>query len=320
MTRELPPNCRDLVCAQQGVVSRSQALEAGVGPATVAGRLRDGHWRRLHRGVYATFTGEPSREAELWAALRRAGPAAILSHYTAAELSQLVTRRDPLIHVTVPRDQHLRPIPGIAVHRSARIEAARHPSLLPPRTRIEETALDLAGAAASLDDALAWLARACGSRLTTAGRLRAALDGRTRIRWRRELAAALSDIADGVNSVLELRYLRRVERRHGLPPARRQVRITQGRRTGYRDALYEQFGVVVETDGQIAHPLAARWRDQHRDNAAAAGGLITLRYGWADVTQRPCRVAAEVAAVLRLRGWRESPRPCSPICPLRHTA
>ena len=320
MSRDLPVDCRDIMAAQQGVLSRIQALEAGVGAATVAARLRAGHWQRLHRGVYATFTGEPSREAGLWAALRRTGPDAVLSHHTAAELCHLATRPSPLIHVSVPRDQHLRPIPGIVVHRSARIEVARHPSLLPPRTRVEETTLDLAGTAASLEDALAWLARACGSRLTTADRLRAALDSRTRIRWRPELAAALGDIAAGANSILELRYVHRVERRHGLPQAERQVRVVRGKRTAYRDALYRQYGVVVETDGQIAHPLAARWRDQHRDNAAAADGLTTLRYSWADVTQRPCRVAAEVAAVLRLRGWQKSPRRCSPVCPIRNTA
>jgi len=317
MPRELPEDCQEVVSYQRGVLSRAQALDAGVGAAVVASRLRAGHWQRLHRGVYATFTGEPGREAELWAALRRAGPAAVLSHHTAAELSQLTTRRSPLIHVTVPRQQHLRPIPGIVVHRSGRIEAARHPGHTPPRTRIEETTLDLAGTAAELDDALAWLARACGGRLTTPDRLRAAVDSRARVRWRTELAAALDDIADGAHSVLELRYLRRVERPHRLPRAQRQVRVVRGRRTEYRDALYPEYGVAVETDGQIAHPLAARWQDQHRDNAATATGINTLRYGWTDITQRPCEVAAEVAAVLRLRGWTGMPRPCGPTCPIR---
>ena len=39
----------------------------------------------MHRGVYADFTGAPTREAQLWAALLRAGPGAVLSHWTAAE-------------------------------------------------------------------------------------------------------------------------------------------------------------------------------------------------------------------------------------------
>ena len=80
-----------------------------------------------------------------------------------------------------------------------------------------------------------------------------------------------------------------MERPHRLPRAQRQVRIVRGQRTEYKDALYTEFGVGVETDGAVAHPPEARWRDQHRDNAAHAEQIVTLRYSWADVTQRPCR-------------------------------
>lgn len=252
----------------------------------------------------------------MWAALRRAGPDAMLSHWTAAELSKLTTRQSALIHVTVPLQRHLRAIPGVVVHRSGRTDAARHPTLNPPRTRIEETTLDLAAVSKDLDDALAWLARACGARLTTADRLRAALNDRMRVRWRAALMAGLDDIAEGAHSLLELRYVSRVERAHRLPRAQRQVRIVRGKRTEYKDALYTEFGVGVETDGAVAHPPEARWQDKHRDNASMVDGVATLRYSWTDVTQRPCYVAAEVASLLRRRGWPGTPSPCGPSCPL----
>ena len=238
-------------------------------PGTVSWRLRRGQWQRLHAGVYATFTGQPDREAMVWAALRRSGADAVLSHQTAAEFSELTSMPSSLIHVTVPRDHHVRPIAGVVVHRSNRVEQARHPTLTPPRTRIEETTLDLAACSRDLDDALAWLARACGARLTTPDRLRTALESRTRVRWRDALSAGLGDIAGGAHSALELRYVSRVERPHRLPRPQRQVRVVRGRRTEYRDALYTEYGVGVETDGAVAHPAEARWRDQHRDNAAA---------------------------------------------------
>jgi hypothetical protein len=288
-----------------------------VGPRTVRSRLLAGRWQRLYRGVYATFTGEPGREAELWAALGRVGPEAVLSYYTAAELARLTTQQSSAIHVTVPRQQHVRPIPGVVVHRSSRVEEALHFGSLPPRTLIEETALDLTQCSRNLDDAMAWLARACGAQLTTAALLRAAMDSRARVRWRAELALALDDIGDGAHSILELRYIRRVERPHRLPPAQRQARAVSGGRTRYRDALYVDYGVVVETDGQAAHPLEQRWQDHHRDNAAAADGLVTLRYSWTDVTQRPCLVAAEVATALHRRGWPGAPRRCGPQCAIR---
>ncbi len=240
----------------------------------------------------------------------------MLSHWTAAELSKLTSQPSALIHVTVPAQRHIHPIPGVLLHRSRRAIQARHPVLAPPRTRIEETTLDLAEVSQDVGDALAWLARACGSRLTTPDRLRTALDSRTRVRWRKALMAGLGDIADGAHSALELRYVSRVERPHHLPRAQRQVRVVQGRRTQYRDALYSEYGVAVETDGAVAHPAEARWRDQRRDNAGNVDGIVTMRYSWVDVTQRPCEVAAQVASLLRRHGWPGTPRPCSPSCPI----
>lgn len=205
-------------------------------------------------------------------------------------------------------------MPGLVVHLSGRILAARHPSQTPPRTRIEETVLDLTEAARNFDDALGWVCAACGGRRTTPYLVREAISERQRLRFREGLEMALDDIAAGAHTVLEHRYLGNVERRHGLPRADRQVRVTRGKRSEYRDALYTDYQVAVETDGQLAHPLEARWGDAHRDNAAAADGTITLRYSWSDVTTRPCRVAAEVAAVLSQRGWPGRARPCGPGC------
>ncbi len=90
---------------------------------------------------------------------------------------------------------------------------------VPPRTRIEETVLDLASTERDLDEAFGWVFRACGSRLTAPDRIAAAMGLRARMRWRAELSAALGPGAQGVHSLLEYRYVSRVERPHGLPPA-----------------------------------------------------------------------------------------------------
>lgn len=76
--------------SQSRVVSRHQACDAGFTEEAIKWRLRSGQWRRLHRGAYATFTGDPSREAKLWAAILRPGPGALLSHETAAEVHSLI--------------------------------------------------------------------------------------------------------------------------------------------------------------------------------------------------------------------------------------
>ncbi|SEE33058.1 hypothetical protein [Jiangella alba] len=55
---------------------------------------------------------------------------------------------------------------------------------------------------------------ACQRRLTTPQRLADALTRRKKIRWRPMTEAMLADVADGAQSPLELRHLRRVERAH----------------------------------------------------------------------------------------------------------
>jgi very-short-patch-repair endonuclease len=158
------------------------------------------------------------------------------------------------------------------------------------------------------------MCRAVGKRLTNAERLHDAISQRGALRWRKVMLDALEDVEEGVRSNLELRYVREVERPHGLPRAQRQVRVVRSGRVYYLDDLYTAYEVGVELDGLVAHPPGERWRDFRRDNAGAADGIITLRYGWADVTGRPCEVAAQVAAVLRRRGWAGSVGSCGPSC------
>jgi very-short-patch-repair endonuclease len=238
----------------------------------------------------------------------------MLSHQTAAELARLTDGPSGALHLTLPASRRLRPVPGLVIHRSIYASRIRHPTLLPPRTRVEDTVLDLVDVSATFDDACGWVTRACGRGLTTQERLRAAMAARGRLRWRQSLSVVLADAADGVHSVLEFRYYRDVERAHRLPPAVRQARVVRGRRTQYRDALYARYRVVVELDGRLAHPGDARWRDIRRDNAAAADGGITLRYGWTEVTANPCRTAGELARVLVQRGWAGLPQLCSASC------
>ncbi|SRR6266516_6376813 len=134
------------------------------------------------------------------------------------------------------------------------------------------------------------------------------------MRWRAGVLIALDEIAEGVLSNLERQYLTNVERPHRLPKAKRQVRMSRNETSAYLDNFYDSFGLAVELDGRAAHPVEARWRDIHRDNYLARAGIMTVRYSWADVTSRPCMVAAEIAAILRQRGWAGTIRSCGPSC------
>ncbi len=309
----------DTVGFQVGVTGRKQAIGAGLSRNVVRRRIASGTWHRLHRGVYATFTGPPPRQAQLWAAILRAGPGATLSHQTAAELHGLTDKPSEQIHVTVPATRNParnRKVSGVVIHRSSRIDAARHPVLSPPRTRVEDTVLDLVETARDFDEAFSWICRAVGRRRTTVALLAAAVAARRKIRWRSELKAALTDVADGVHSPLERRYVVGVERAHRLPRATRQVRRGHGAKATYMDNLYEEYQVCVEVDGSAAHPADERWNDIRRDNINTVLGTATLRFGWPDATQHRCRSAILVADALRRRGWPGAPSPCSPTCPV----
>ncbi|HMG62155.1 MAG TPA: type IV toxin-antitoxin system AbiEi family antitoxin domain-containing protein [Streptosporangiaceae bacterium] len=316
MSPESTPAWLALLKLQSGIVSRGQALRAGLDDDVIENRLRSGRWRAVHRGTYATFSGQLSREAMLWAAILRAGPGAALSHQTAAELHGLSGDCSEVIHLTVSLGRHPGPIRGAVVHRSGRIAAATHPVQLPPRTRVEETVIDLTQSAASFDEAYDWVCRAISGRLTTAARLRAALDARPKVRWRTGLTVALAEAGSGLHSILERQYVRDVEVPHGLPAATRQARTAQVPRSRYVDNLYGEAGLAVELDGQAAHGIEQRRADMRRDNAHAAAGIVTLRYSWADVTERPCAVAMQIAEVMASRGAPVSLRPCSHTCPV----
>ena len=315
MGYDIPATAAEKARGQAGAISRRQLLDAGLSIKLIERRLLRGRWQQLYRGVYAVFSGQPARDTWLWAAALRAGPGAVLSHHTAAELHGLIDSPVEAIFVTVPSTRRVK-TPGLVIRISGRVGEATQPGREPPRTSVEETALDLVELALTFDDACGWITRACGGRLTTEKKLRAAMSARKKMRWRAELNDVLAAAGDGIHSVLEYRYLRDVERAHGLPLSRHQVRVVIDGRAAYRDAYYEEYRLAVELDGRLAHPDEERWRDSQRDNKAGVQGIQTTRYSWRDVYGHACETAVLQAQILRRRGWSGTPRPCSAGCPV----
>jgi Transcriptional regulator, AbiEi antitoxin len=319
MAKPRPITWPELLDFQSRVVGHRQAVRHGISQTAVVRRIKSGAWQRLHRGTYATFSGEPSREARLWAALLRAGPGAVLSHETAAEVHHLVDKPAAKIHITVPasHDPARRgPIRGVIIHRSRNLAREPLPPWQLPRTPIAETVLDLVESAATTDDAFACLARAIGRNLVNPAMLREALAARKRMRRRTWLAEALTDVADGVMSPIELRYVRDVERAHGLPHAKRQARRDLDGGVRYLDNFYEAFRLCVEIDGRLTHPPEQKWRDADRDSDNLfRDDVQTIRLGLQHVTSGRCAQAAKLAALFIRRGWDGAGlRPCGPDC------
>jgi hypothetical protein len=222
MTQRSPEEITELLGRQADVITRAQALAAGMTRHAIQARLDSGCWQRIHVGVYAAYSGRPARESLMWAAVLGARRGGVLCYQTAAELHGLVEpRKRAAIHVMVPRGHIVAAMKGVVIHYSQRVDVARHPALEPPRTRLEETVLDLAGAEVTAAGAISWILTACASRRTKPERLLQALESRPRMRRRKLLLAALGDARIGVESILEHGYLYRVERAHGLPEGRR---------------------------------------------------------------------------------------------------
>jgi hypothetical protein len=321
MPIELPRECSRLLKDQDGVITVGQAVSVGMAAKAVRAQVLAGRWQVTQRGVYMAFTGRPSRRAELWAVVLRAGPEAVLSHQTAAELWGLLDGPSPVVHVSVPHESNpgrYGQIPGVVMHRSRSLRRARHPVLTPPRTRVEETVLDLIDCARDFDEAYEWICRAIGRRRTTADRIRSALAARPRIQWRQDVELALGYAKGGALSVLEFRYARSVERAHELPTAARQARLRHETGNRYLDNLYEKYRACVEIDGAAAHPEDEQWRDKGRDRwNAVHEGIDTIRIGVPDLVnqERQCHTAADVAKWLSNRGPQVG-RPCGPGCPV----
>ncbi|MCG7607563.1 MULTISPECIES: type IV toxin-antitoxin system AbiEi family antitoxin domain-containing protein [Mycobacterium] len=298
----------DVLGQQSGVVSRRQALDAGMQQHDIRRLLRRNEWARVHDGVYIDHTGPLTWLQRAWAAVLYAAPAALC-------LESALTDEGAVIHIAVSRDRGVLAEPhGVRIHHQAHLQERVLWHVGPPRLRFEEAALDVACQAKSEFDAIAVLANACQSRRTTARHLLRALDARLRVRRRRWLRAVMVDIAEGTCSVLEHGYLNRVERAHGLPRAARQKRSTSSVGVSYRDAEYDQR-LVVELDGLLFHNTAsARNEDVERDLDAAVDGRSTVRLSYRQVFDRPCRTAAKIAQVMRRHGIRVSGHACGPGC------
>ncbi len=262
--------------------------------------------------MYVDHTGCPSDEQMRMAAVLFAWPAALAGD---SALIAHGVRNIPSETVTVAIDtrRRIKARPGMRVLRITRLKDLTVSTLVPARLRLEPAVLLLASArwrTGGEGAVVALLSDVCQQRRTTPARLAAQLDDLACLPGRSFLRAVLQDVGSGAFSLLEHRYLSRVERAHGLPRGQRQVRFGDGQRTGFRDVHYPDQRCLIELDGRLGHEWAVdQWADLERDLAAATGDLLTTRLGWGAVSDA-CRLAPKVGALLQARGWVGEPTRC----------
>jgi hypothetical protein len=295
-----------------GAASLDECLQGGLTPRQLHRLVTSGRWQSPFPRVYVTFSGPLPIDTIMRAALLYAGEGAAISHESAGAMWRLCPP-PPKVHLVVPYRRQVDGQVSLELHRSRTLTADDiHPTFTPRRTTIERTVLDLLPTRRTADAALGLIGEAIRTRATSADRLRAAVAGRPRLRWRKTILAALPDVEAGTQSALEVRDAA-LRRRHGLPQGSRQVRRL-GDGTEYLDVVIEEYGVHIELDGRLGHDRTReQWRDMRRDNRSELAGIRHLRYGWADIVDRPCEVAAQQAEVLRQQGWPGRLKPC-PDC------
>ncbi len=296
----VPDALTALALGQSDVFTFTQAESLGVTREASRRLERGGHWHKIAPGVWATRVN-PSWLGLAWAGILQTRDG-VLGGHAAGHLYKLC-EEPPVIDVWTP-GQLRRSGTRWRFRRGQRRGFNE-----PPRVRIEEAALEMCETETE-SGVVDVLAKAVGTRRTTARRLRAAALRISNLRNQPLVLDILADVAVGVESPLEHRYLVDVERAHRLPAATRQVSVGEGIRC---DVGYLEFHLLVELDGRLWHEGLAAWADMERDNRHELLSFTTLRFGWHAVTDDPCAVASQVAEALQKGGWQFSPGRC-PRC------
>ena len=289
----------ELASKQHGAVTRRQLLGIGLTSDAIAHRVANGRLHPVMRGVYAVGRPELSQGGRWMAAVLRCGPAAVLSHASAAAAWGIRPQGNGPIEVSVAANASSRPR-GVRVHRRADLRQCDVAVLDGiPLTNPVMTLVDLA-IRLKPRELEAAINEADKRNLVAQETLRHQLGDLPPHPGSAKLRRLLDrDTFVLTDSELERRFVP-IAREVGLP-----VPLTGEHMKGFRvDFFWPDLGLVVETDGLRYHRTPAQQaRDRLRDQAHAAAGLTALRFSHAQVRYEPAHVRATLAAVAaRLAG------------------
>ena len=288
-------NLDSLLPRQLGAFNLQQATEAGFTERMIRTRISSGHWHRLDAGVYTLAAYDHGWEQRCVAAVL-SEPFAALGGKTAGVHYGWPDFRPGTVELTVP------PTAG----HPSRLARIRRSTLIEPRRvgpftvnsvgltlielagRISYERLDrsfehtILGGQITMEQMVEWYLRTMKSRRRGLPSIRAMLEHR----------------GDGYvpsESELEARLLAALDAPE-IPPVLRQAPFPWAPGGTQRvDAYIEDWGMIVEADGRRWHArLETMDDDARRDQDAVRHGLLTVRFGWADLQSGPDYVRAVV--------------------------
>jgi hypothetical protein len=275
-----PQALRVLISNQQGVVSRKQALAAGLTAKALRHRLRPGGpWSAWLPGVYQTETGAPTQAQREIAALLYCGPNSVLTGAVALRHYLLPAPESAVIDVLIPARSQRKSISYVRVHRTGRMPemlyGPSHQVCAPPARAVADAVRGLT----DLREARALLAGVVQNRGCALWQLKQEL-GAGPVQYSALLRGVLAEVADGVRSAPEAE-LRDLIKQAGLPMPLFNPRLytADGAFIACPDAWWPEAGVAVEIDSRRWHLSPDDWeRTMDRHDRLSQYSIVTLHF------------------------------------------
>lgn len=280
---------------QGGHVTREQLLALGLRKDAITHRLSTGRLIRIYNGVYTVGRLPTTRRDQAAGALLACGPAAVLSHSSAAALWGIEKRWTLPLELTTTGDRRPK---GLRVHRSTSLDRRQITEHLGLRvTTPARTVLDIAPRHTRRR-----LIRVVNNlrleRRLTIEELHGLVERHPRHPGARHVIPLIDTDPGVTRSELEDAFGRFLER-HALPPAVCNTIIA-----GYEvDAYFPAERVIVELDGYDVHRTRRQFEsDRARDaKILAATGIPTVRITHRQLHDGAGGVAANLRTILASR-------------------
>lgn len=310
---QLPPELIELMATQMGVISRRQAVGAGLTERQVDHLARSAQWERLAPSVYGFTAYGDTWQRRLWAAVLHAGPAAAVSHEAAGRLHGFAEVPAGRVTLTVPRARNTKAMLG-RWHRRDDLHADEVVLVgTLPVTSVVRTLIDLAEVTHVATLRLMVEQRIVDG-VVTVESVGSALD-RTRRSGRpgvTRMAEVLDRLGDGRSiprSQLE-RLADEVIELAGVPPPLHEHPLPgHGAVEGFVDRCWPEARLVLELDGRRWHTRSQQMRrDADRALQAQMAGFDTVRMLWEHCRHDPRGSAITLRAIhdRRLAGVAEA--------------
>lgn len=292
LREHLLPRARPFSYADLCAVASRHGIDQAIGRGEIV---------RVLPGFYASAIHADSWAVRVRSAIAWAGPRALVAGPSALFAWEVTDGAPDRVHLALPHGAHRRPPAWLQVFTvTYPVPSSWWQGDVP--VALPEFAVAQAYGRARADERAEIVYRAFRCRAVSADSMARALDHMPQVRARASLEARVAYAADGVESYLEERGLRHV---FTGPPFRhllRQHRVLAGGRRFRLDLYDPTTSTAFELDGAVAHGTPERRQaDVERDALLSAVGILTVRFTYRDVCDRPrwCRDLALRAMVQR---------------------